>query len=99
VIPVEWLLERLEETDPEEVARRELRRLEIDPAEAATFLASAAVARWRQKWAAFLEQMAPDDELWFFTSPPELWQSLAGDAGYAIVRDGKPVHVLTTWRS
>jgi hypothetical protein len=99
MIPIEWLRERLDETDPEEVARRELQRLEIDPVEGASFLASAAFVRWRAQWAAFLSNMAPGDELWFFTSPPELWQSLAGAAGYAIVRDGKPIHVLTSRRS
>lgn len=98
MIPVEWLYERLDETDPEQLARRELQQLEsgLDPEQA---LASAAFARWRQKWAAFTAQMAPGDELWFFTSSAESWQGLSGVAGYAIVRDGKPIHVLTTRRS
>ncbi|MDI1476866.1 hypothetical protein [Polyangium sp. y55x31] len=99
MIPAEWLHERLDETDPEKEARRELQRLEVDGLEAEQVLASAAFARWRHKWADFLGLMAPGDELWFFTSPPELWQSLAGVAGYAIVRDGKPIHVLTSRRS
>lgn len=99
MIPAEWLHERLFETDPEEEARRELQRLEIDPVEGARLLASGAFARWRGKWAAFVDQMGPGDELWFFTSPPELWQSLAGVSGYAIVRDGKPAHILISRRS
>ena len=99
MIPPEWLHERLDDTDLEREARRELQRLEIDGAEAERFRASPAFARWRQKWAEFLALMARGDELWFFTSPPELWQSLAGVAGYAIVRDGKPIHTLTARRS
>jgi hypothetical protein len=99
MIPVEWLHEHLDETDSEAMARRELQQLEIDPVERTRFLASTAFARWRQEWTAFLGQMAPGDEIWFFTSPPELWQGLAGAAGYAIVRDGKPLHVLTSRRS
>ncbi|APR75916.1 Hypothetical protein A7982_01263 [Minicystis rosea] len=43
--------------------------------------------------------MIPGDELWYFKSPPELWRSLAGAAGYATVRNGAPVSVLSTWRS
>lgn len=98
MIPVEWLDERLDETDPEQVARRELQQLEsgLDPEQA---LASAAFARWRQQWAAFSVQRAPGDELWSFTSPAESWQRLSGAAGYAIVRDGRPIHALTTRRS
>jgi hypothetical protein len=98
MIPLEWLHERVLETGPEEVARRELQHLEIDPAEAAGFLASAAFARWLERWAAFVGQMAPGDELWFFTSPPEPWRSLAGAAGYAIVRHGKPIDMLPSRR-
>ena len=99
MIPVEWLDERLFETDPEAEARRELDRLDIDCVEEARFLASSAFARWREKWTAFVDQMEPSDELWFFTSPPELWQRLSGVAGYAIVRDGRPIHILVSRRS
>lgn len=99
MIPVEWLAERLNETDPENVARRDLCQLGLGPAEQAQLLAGAGFAKWRHKWTAFLRQMVPGDELWYFTSPPEQWQSLAGAAGYAIVRNGVPVAVLNARRS
>jgi hypothetical protein len=41
-----------------------------------------------EKWKAFIAQMVAGDELWFFKSPPETWSSLAGRAGYAVVRSG-----------
>ena len=39
----------------------------------------------------------PGDELWTFMSPPDSWKNLAGRAGIALVRDGKPVSILVTF--
>jgi hypothetical protein len=40
--------------------------------------------------------MLPGDEVWEFSSPPELWQKLMGRAGVALVRDGRSIaHVVT----
>lgn len=36
----------------------------------------------------FKAQLKPSDELWYFDSPSECWQSLGGCRGMAIVRDG-----------
>lgn len=99
MIPVEWLQERLNEAELEVLARREVERLDLDGFDVEQYLAGAAFARWRQNWASFLRLVAPGDEIWTFTSPPELWKNLAGAAGYAIVRDGKPVHTLASRRS
>ncbi|MBW7885800.1 MAG: hypothetical protein H3C34_24850 [Caldilineaceae bacterium] len=38
--------------------------------------------------------LQPDDEIWYFTTPPETWRAEVGRAGYAIVRDGAVVGVL-----
>jgi hypothetical protein len=36
------------------------------------------------------------DELWTFSSPPDYWAGLAGRAGVALVRNGRPIaHVIT----
>ena len=41
--------------------------------------------------------MLPGDELWTFSSPPEYWAGLAGRAGIALLRAGRPVgHVITS---
>jgi hypothetical protein len=40
--------------------------------------------------------MLPGDEVWEFSSPPELWQRLMGRAGIALVRNGRSIaHVVT----
>jgi hypothetical protein len=40
--------------------------------------------------------MTDRDELWAFSSPAEYWKGLAGRAGVALVRDGRPIaHVVT----
>ena len=49
-----------------------------------------------EKWEKFKTGIRPGDELWYFCSPAETWQQLAGRRGYAILRDGRVVdHVLT----
>lgn len=48
------------------------------------------------RWKELLAEMQPDDELWEFRSPPETWQHLAGRAGFAVIRKGEVVAVLTT---
>lgn len=48
------------------------------------------------EWQAFTGQMQPDDELWSFFSPPEIWRSLCGRAGFAVVRNGEAVRCFMT---
>lgn len=48
------------------------------------------------KWEALKAQMKAGDEIWTFSSPPESWENLAGRAGIALVRHGKPIVVLIT---
>jgi hypothetical protein len=49
-----------------------------------------------RNWSAFVKQMQPGDELWFFSSPRASWAWLAGRKGYAIVRNGKKVDSYIT---
>jgi hypothetical protein len=42
-----------------------------------------------EQWLEFKEQFRPDDELWYFRSPPETWNEFfprCGIEGYALVR-------------
>ena len=42
------------------------------------------------------ERMLPGDEVWSFSSPVESWGVLAGRAGFALIRDGRPLaHMIT----
>jgi hypothetical protein len=41
-------------------------------------------------------RMLAGDEIWAFSSPPETWQMLAGRAGVALVRDGRPIGYVVT---
>jgi hypothetical protein len=42
-------------------------------------------------WRAFKSKLKPQDELWYFTSPPGSFNAGAGRTGYAILRNGKQV--------
>jgi hypothetical protein len=35
-------------------------------------------------------------ELWYFSSPQETWNRLAGRAGYAVLRNGEVVAAIVT---
>jgi hypothetical protein len=48
------------------------------------------------EWEALKAAMQPSDEIWTFSSSAKSWQDLAGRAGIALVRDGKPIKVLVT---
>jgi hypothetical protein len=48
------------------------------------------------RWEALKSKMQEGDELWYFCSPPESWQHLAGRAGIAIVRAGQIVDSFVT---
>ena len=43
------------------------------------------------EWRLVKARMKDGDECWSFRSPPETWQHMSGRAGYAIVREGRPV--------
>ncbi len=48
------------------------------------------------KWLAFKAKMQPGDKIVDFATSPESWENLAGRAGYALVREGKPVETFVT---
>ncbi len=47
-------------------------------------------------WEDIKALMMPGDEIWTFSSPPESWENLAGQAGVALVRDGVPIRTVVT---
>jgi hypothetical protein len=54
------------------------------------------IIQWEEKWQQFFSIMIEGDEIWEYRSPPETWQYMAGQAGYAVVRAGEVIHVLMT---
>lgn len=46
-------------------------------------------------WRAFKDKLLPQDELWYFTSPPESFGHGAGRMGYVILRHGKQAASFT----
>jgi hypothetical protein len=47
-------------------------------------------------WEKFKASVRPGDEVWYFCSPGETWQHLAGWRGYAVFRDGRVVDHITS---
>jgi hypothetical protein len=45
-------------------------------------------------WEGFKSRLQKGDELWEYTSPPESWRYLAGQAGLCVVRQG---HIVDTY--
>ena len=43
--------------------------------------------------------MLPGDELWSFSSPPDMWEGLIGRAGIVLMRDGHPVANVVTQKN
>jgi hypothetical protein len=97
----EWLTEKCITTDPCEIRRLDLDSLGLSEADKqALFNRREHFERWIEtKWDPFIAEMIAGDELWRFRSPDHTWASLAGRAGYAIVRDGEIVRSLVTMLS
>jgi hypothetical protein len=51
------------------------------------------------RWRDFVRQLAEKDELWFFSSPDDMFAKKLGCQGYAIVRDGIICDTLITLQS
>ena len=50
-------------------------------------------------WIALKAQIQEDDEVWWYSSPPDSWVGVIGTAGIAIVRNGKIVATLETFHN
>ncbi|MFO0602795.1 MAG: hypothetical protein U0324_06445 [Polyangiales bacterium] len=82
----------------DDLLRRDLLRMGVDPSAWPRLLEGAPGATARLRWAAFLARMLPGDELWSYESTGALPPGLDGTGGYAIVRAATPVETLTSWR-
>lgn len=60
--------------------------------EMARYRGKNAFARSGQRW-------QPGDEVWWFSSPAELWEILEGRGGIALVRRGRPIAYVITHMS
>ncbi len=50
----------------------------------------------KKEWATFMSRLEAGDQLWRFRSPRETWDSRAGRAGVAIVRNSEVVAAYVT---
>lgn len=75
LVPPEWLDSRVT-----------LAELE-GPNRASDLIQPADLSSWR----GFKHQLRPQDELWYFTSPPESFGHGAGQMGYVLLRNGQQV--------
>jgi len=48
------------------------------------------------KWKTFLSKLRPDCELWYYCSPGQTWEKLAGREGYAIFDNDRLVADIVT---
>ena len=95
---IEWLTVRCATVDGRDIWNDEIAALDIsDEAKQQLLLESERLQRWvDERWNPFIAGYSPGDELWRFRSPDDTWFSLAGVAGYAIIRGATIVKTLTT---
>ncbi len=96
-IPRRWRRHRIEQiVSPEEGLPPKRGEAGFDAWASSYFCGQTPFTELRSLIPDFLEQLQPDDELWFFSSPATCWDRFAGRAGYCTVRNGRSVaHVET----
>ncbi|HTH50098.1 MAG TPA: hypothetical protein VMB21_21475 [Candidatus Limnocylindria bacterium] len=99
MVPKAWLKERLESWDPKELMRMELSRMGLSTDDLKRLESATPSKHWLDKWEALVNARQSDDELWYFESPLETWQSLSGCAGYALVRAGELVNTVVNLKN
>src|SRR5262245_16586806 len=86
-IPHHWLNEK---RTPEEFERAQLERMaagfNVPLEKIQQKFAARPFGNMTAAWRAFVAEMAPDDELWSFSSPAGTWAKKLGRSGFAIVR-------------
>ena len=88
LIPVNWLVEKLESATFESVLRHDLKRAQLINVDIEQMIREA-IPKGQEKWCEFTSVMTDSDELWFFSNSKADWANFSGRSGYAIVRDGK----------
>ena len=96
----EWLQKKLETTDYVALASEELLSYGlVDKTAERELLDKLAKGPVPQRWKEFIQAMEPGDELWYYRSPKESWDSFSGCAGYAIVRNREVFSFFNTMKS
>ncbi len=91
LVPIEWLRKKVT------VAEAEASNPGISDDRAARFPEAAKPFGFlHSEWEALKAKIMPGDELWTFASPAGSWKALAGRAGIVLIRDGKPMSIITT---
>jgi hypothetical protein len=49
-----------------------------------------------KQWMVLVNQMQPGDEIWEYSLKQEAWDELMGEAGFALVREGKTICTVVT---
>lgn len=91
-IPLEWRTAKVEirENEPQEKVQKRRNKRQTPKLNDELILSA------KEAESMFGKSMKPGDEIWFFSSPPELWQSLCGRSGYVLVREGEVIDSFTT---
>lgn len=89
-IPHSWLIRRTTITEIESECMEVDGSLDEQPSE---FITAQDVLR---KMRAFVSQIKNGDQLWKYRSSEDTWQSLCGEQGFAIIRNGQTVDVFIT---
>lgn len=49
-----------------------------------------------KEWLALEDKVQDQDEIWLYETPFEYWESLCGESGVALVRDGEVIAQVVT---
>ena len=98
VNPKEWLIERVDPTNPLALLRLEFENAGVLQRDWERLWSQAHPA-WAATWKEFISDMLPEDEVWRFSSSEASWREFAGRRGYCIVRSCQPIKSLLTAKS
>jgi hypothetical protein len=85
----DWLSERVSVEDAEKNFTPTAQQIASNPK-----LPNRAFSFQNQKWERLKSHMIEGDELWYYCSPPESWEALAGRSGIALVRNGAVIETI-----
>jgi hypothetical protein len=88
--PPEWLIKQTR------LPSFPMRKPQLDATQRGDAIRQLRAYKSRQEIKTLEVLMLPGDEIWEFSSPPELWHKLMGRAGIALVRDGRSIACVVT---
>jgi hypothetical protein len=99
MIPNSWLKERSDTHNLNELLKREFLGFGLSAAAVDELFKQGPAPSFVKKWQVFIDQAVAGDEIWFYESPPEIWDNLAGRTGYALVRAGTIIDFISSRKS